>query len=168
MRSYTVHRRRRTIGDPEAEATATIFVREGFSWTALIVPPLWFLYHRMWLVLLFYLVVVGAVNAGLDALAVPGSVDTTVNIALQVIFAAEANDLRRWTLGRRRYDIVGIVVADSLADAETRYFRRWHDQLVAHQKAHAAGDEAQITFRHSSDEAAAGAAGGGRSPANAG
>ena len=152
MRSFTVHRRRRTIGDPEAEAAATIFVREGFAWAALVAPALWFLYHRMWLVLVGYLMVVVAVNVGLGALDLPGPANAIVHAVLQAMFATEANDLRRWTLARRGYDIVAVVIARSLVDAETRYFRRWHAELVADQKAHAAGNEARITFRHTASE----------------
>ena len=42
-----------------------MFVREAFSWRAALFAPLWMLVHRMWLVLLLYLIVVAALDLGL-------------------------------------------------------------------------------------------------------
>ncbi|NND48946.1 MAG: DUF2628 domain-containing protein [Rhizobiales bacterium] len=147
MRSYTVHRRRRTLGNPNAEADATVFVREGFSWLALLSPALWALYHRLWLVLLGFVVAVIGINLVITAAGFPEAANTVVSVAIHVLFAAEAQDFRRWTLTRRGYDVTSVVVAKNLDEAESRYFRGWCEAVNTHQAAHAAGDNVEISFR---------------------
>ena len=156
MRSYTVHRRRRTLGNPKAEADATIFVREGFAWFALLSPVLWALYHRLWLVLLGFVVVVLGVNLVMTAAGFPEAANTIVSIAFHILFAAEAQDFRRWTLARRGYDVTSVVVAKNQDDAETRYFRGWCEAVNTHQSEHAVGDGVDISFRSLKTEPAAG------------
>ena len=57
MAVYTVHqpplKKYEAAPDPERFA----FVRDGFSFWAFLLGPLWMLRHRMWLVLLGYIVV---------------------------------------------------------------------------------------------------------------
>ena len=36
-------------GSPEQRMEQAVFIRDGFSWPGLIVPPLWLLWHRLWL-----------------------------------------------------------------------------------------------------------------------
>jgi len=147
MRSYTVYRRVRSIGDPEAEARDTEFVREGFSWIAFVVPVLWLLYFRLWLVLLGFLVLAVALTAGLAALGAETWVRFAVQIALALMVGAEAHNLRRWTLARHGYEFVGVVLGRDQMEAETRYFRGWTRAILAHQAAQEAGDEVSISFR---------------------
>jgi hypothetical protein len=151
MKSYTVHRKRRTIGQPNAEADATVFVREGFSWPALLVPLLWAVYHRLWLVLLGYVVVAVGGNVLIAAAGFPSEVNFVASAAIQVLFAAEACDLRRWTLARRGFEVAALIVAKNEIEAESRYFRAWCDAISVHRAAHAAGDRMEISFRARSD-----------------
>ena len=53
MRAYTIHAR------PAGEA---VLVREGFSWGALLLPTLWFLWNRMWLVAFAHLLLAVALG----------------------------------------------------------------------------------------------------------
>lgn len=45
-------------GDDLRDAERVAFVRDGFSWLALLFPLLWLLWHRMWLVLVLWIAVV--------------------------------------------------------------------------------------------------------------
>jgi hypothetical protein len=123
MAVYTVH-------EPPLRAGATpeperfVFVRDGFSFAALLFGPLWMLRHRMWLVLLFY----GAVVALLAlVLRLHGSatVGAIVWALLALLLGFEAGTLRRFTLGRRGFGNIGIVVGDDLELAERRFFDAW-------------------------------------------
>ena len=62
MSVYTVHepplRRYDTAGDPDR----FVFVRDGFSFWAFLLGPLWMIRHRMWLVLIGYLLLVGGMQ----------------------------------------------------------------------------------------------------------
>ena len=59
MAVYTVHQPPARHADPLPDAERIVFVRDGFSFWAFLVAPWWMLWHRMWLVLLGYVVVSG-------------------------------------------------------------------------------------------------------------
>src|SRR5258708_20295949 len=69
MAVYTVHVPLSRDGASAPERF--VFVRDGFSFAALLFGPLWMLRHRMWLVLLAYALVVAALAL---VLHLPGSV----------------------------------------------------------------------------------------------
>ena len=56
MSVYTVHEPPRRAGAAAADVERFAFVRDGFSWWAFLLAPLWMLRHRMWLVLIGYVV----------------------------------------------------------------------------------------------------------------
>ncbi|VAW10355.1 hypothetical protein MNBD_ALPHA09-2203 [hydrothermal vent metagenome] len=146
MRTYTVHRPRRAAGNPELEAEQTIFVKEGFCWPALFVPALWFLYHRMWLVLAGFVVAMMVIGAISELLGIDPFFSGAIYIVVQAVVATEANDLRRWTLSRRGYEFLQVVHGSTLFEAETAYFTSWLAQTTA-TRAEETDNEAQIAFR---------------------
>jgi hypothetical protein len=123
MAVYTVH-------EPPPKAGATppperfIFVRDGFSFPALLLGPLWMLRHRMWLGLIGYAVVVVllALVLRLDGSATVGVIVWTL---LALLLGFEAGTLRRFALGRRGFRNIGVVVGDDLELAERRFFDAW-------------------------------------------
>ncbi len=101
MRAYTIH----------AHAShETVLVRDAFSWGALLLPTLWFLWNRMWLVAVLHLaglaILFATIGTGRAA-----EVGVWIILATQILVAMHARDLRRWTLGRRGFDFVGVVLA---------------------------------------------------------
>ena len=67
MSVYTVHEPPLRAGAAASDVERFAFVRDGFSWWAFLFAPLWMLRHRMWLVLIGYVVVVGVDrNSGAD------------------------------------------------------------------------------------------------------
>ena len=125
MAVYTVHepplRRYESLADPDR----FVFVRDGFSFWAFVFGPLWMLRHRMWLVLIGYIVVVGGLQVGLHQLEVPGEVASLVGVLVSLLVGFEAGTLRRFTLGRRRWSNVGVIVGDDREIAEQRFFDAW-------------------------------------------
>ena len=122
MKTYTVHMHNLS-GDAEQQAAEAVFVREGFSFWALLFPLIWLIVNRMWLVLGGYLVLVIALES-LSLLVgeiVPGVFVAT----LSLIIGFEAGQLRRWTLGRKGYRTIGIAAGRDLAEAERRFFDSW-------------------------------------------
>jgi hypothetical protein len=123
MAVYTVH-------EPPLRAGATpeperfVFVRDGFSFAALLFGPLWMLRHRMWLVLLGYGAVVVLLSLVLH-LHASATVGAIVWALLALLLGFEAGTLRRFTLGRRGFRNIGIVVGDDLDLAERRFFDAW-------------------------------------------
>ena len=120
MRCYTIH------AHPTHE---TVLVREAFSWGALLLPTLWFLWNRMWLVAVLHL-------AGLVFLSVAigggwaAGIGLWILLAAQILTALHARDLRRWTLARRGFDFMGVVLA---RDEESGFARlaTEHPDLLA-------------------------------------
>ena len=64
MSVYTVHEPPLRAADALAEPERFIFVRDGFYWWAFLLTPFWMLCHRLWLVFVIYLVVIGGARYG--------------------------------------------------------------------------------------------------------
>jgi Protein of unknown function (DUF2628) len=125
MPVYTVHqpslRRHETENDPARIA----FVRDGFSFWAFLLGPLWMLWHRLWLVLLGYCVVTVAIHFGLLKIAASPGVRGAVWLLIAILVGLEGSSLRRWTLWRRGWADMGVIVADDLNMAERRFYDAW-------------------------------------------
>jgi hypothetical protein len=120
MKAFTIYMPPDLSGDEAAERAA--FVKDGFCWPALFIPVVWLLWHRLWLVLVAYLIAVTAIGA-LQIIAGEGAV-TIILIAFAFYFAAEANNARRWSLSRHGWSRVGEAFGRNRAEAEVRYFTR--------------------------------------------
>jgi hypothetical protein len=116
-----------------------VFVKDGFAWPALIVPELWLLFRKMWIVFLIYV----AVGLGLTFLASKygGPLPWVALALVHLLFALEANQLRRFSLARRGYDFVG-VVEGRRREVELRFFGEWQPPFVPPAAAGEAGDAA--------------------------
>ena len=119
MATWTVHAPEGDLGDAIA-ADRLVFAREGFAWVALLLPFLWAPFHRLWLVLLGWLGVTVSIQA-VDHF-VDGSVGAILSFAFTLWFGFAANDLRRWTLERRGWRLVGVTSGSDLDEAEARFF----------------------------------------------
>jgi len=96
----------------------------GFHFWAFLLGPLWMLRHRMWLELIAYLLVVGAITFALRRLGIEGA-GFWIAFLIALLVGIEASSLRRWKLSRRRFSNLGVVVGDGLEDAERRFFDGW-------------------------------------------
>ena len=108
-----------------AAADRILFVREKFSWTALILAPLWLLWHRLWLGLLGWFAAEIIIGLVAWALMLDQTVTSIAAFIPSLLVALEGTELRRLKLQRRRYRYSGVVVAEDLEDAERRFFARW-------------------------------------------
>ena len=125
MAIYTVHEPPRRENETSPNPERFVFVRDGFYLWAFLLTPLWMLRHRLWLVLLAYIVLVGALDVGLVLLGAAPEATLAVNALLSLLIGFEAASLRRFTLGRRGWANVGVVVGDNLETAEQRFFDAW-------------------------------------------
>ena len=124
MPVFTVH----APVDSGADLAATdkfTFVRDGFHFWAMVASVLWLIWHRLWLALIGWIVVMVAIDVGLAALGAGGSAILCVNLLLALLMGFEAASLRRWTLSRRNWRQLDIVVAGDEEAAERRFFERW-------------------------------------------
>jgi hypothetical protein len=122
MRVYTVHAP--PVGDHRAaDPAAFVFIKEGFCWPALFFPGLWILFRRLWLVFLGFLIVTFGLGWLGDELG--GPLPGTIFILAWLLFAIEANGIRRWTLERRGWRPVGVATGTRVGDAEQSFFPAW-------------------------------------------
>ncbi|MTI44372.1 uncharacterized protein DUF2628 [Roseibium hamelinense] len=99
-----------------------IFVPDRFSVPAFAFSLIWIVFHRMWLVLLGYLVLTLALEIAASAI---GDLSPMVAaFAISAVFGLEAQALRRWSLERKGYSVVGMVCGSDQEEAELRFFRK--------------------------------------------
>lgn len=116
MRIYTVHA---PPDDPEAEERF-LFVKDGFCWPAFFLPIVWILWHRLWLTLIGYIIFI-LVVAWVGRLTGDNNA-MVVAVIGSLLFALEANDIRRWALASDEWRDMGGAVGRNLEEAEIRYF----------------------------------------------
>jgi hypothetical protein len=126
MAVYTVHEPPPKRYEASADPERFTFVRDGFHFWAFVLGPLWMLRHRMWWTLLGYVVVVGAAEFAMHVLGATTTVRVIVGLLLAFLIGFEAGTLRRFTLGRRGWSNVGLVIGDRDA-AERRFYDSWID-----------------------------------------
>jgi hypothetical protein len=115
MRFYTVHLR------PGGDAEDAVLVKEGFSWPALLLGPLWSLYRRLWLPSVLWLTAFVLLSAAARLWPQAGAWFGAAWLAFAVLFAAEANDARRRALARRGWREAGVVGGAGRDSAARRY-----------------------------------------------
>jgi len=137
MPVYTVHAP--SPGGADLRATDKfVFVRDGFHVWAMIFGPLWLLWNRLWLALIGWIVLTFAIDYALAKLGIGRGAIVLVDLVLMVLIGLEAATLQRWTLSRRKWRQLDIVLADNVDAAERRFFERWtarHRGVVNDQRA---------------------------------
>jgi hypothetical protein len=124
MPIYTVHAP--TADNAGIAATDRFaFVRDGFHFWAALLGPLWLAWHRLWLALIGWIVVMIAIDVGMARLGAGGTAIFLTNVLIALLMGFEASSIRRWTLSRRNWRQLDIVVADNQESAERRFFDRW-------------------------------------------
>ena len=124
MPVYTVHAPIANGADLAA-TDRFAFVRDGFHLWAAILGVVWLAWHRLWLALTGWIVLTAALDFGMVKLGVGGGAVLLVDILLALLLGFEAASLERWTLSRRNWRQLDIVVADDEEAAERRFFDRW-------------------------------------------
>ncbi len=101
------------------KAETTIFVRDGFSWLAFLLPPLWLAWHRLWVEAGLAFVVMGLLSTlgqwlGLDWAG------SALSLLVSLYVGLEGQGLRIAALRRRGWHEWGVIEADNLDDADIR------------------------------------------------
>jgi hypothetical protein len=112
-----------------ADPADLVFIKDGFCWPALFFPEIWLIVRRLWLVLILYVVVAVALIALSRVMS--GDWPGLLIVLARFLFALEANGLRRWTLERHGYRLVGVAEGRGLEEAELRFFSEWSEGASA-------------------------------------
>ena len=124
MPVYTVHAP--TASSAAIAATDKFaFVRDGFHVWAALLSVVWLAWHRLWLALVGWTVLVAAIHFAMGRFGVGNDTIFLVGVLFALLLGFEAASLERWTLSRRNWRQLDIVVADNEEAAERRFFDRW-------------------------------------------
>jgi hypothetical protein len=124
MPVYTVHAPQTANSDIRA-TDRFAFVRDGFHFWAFAFGPLWLVWHRLWLALVGWIIVVTALDLALRRAGVGSAATFAVDLLVALLMGFEAASLQRWTLSWRNWRQLDIVVANNEEAAERRFFDRW-------------------------------------------
>ncbi len=96
-----------------------LFVKDGFDWLAFLFPPVWALFHRLWLVLVAMVVFALLLFFAAEWFLLP-----VLLIYLPACgwLAFAAGSVRGFFLSRRGWREAGLVLAPDLQGAEQRFF----------------------------------------------
>ena len=124
MPVYTVHAP--VTGNASIAATDRFaFVRDGFHVWAALAGVVWLAWHRLWLALIGWIVVMAAIDFGMARLGAGGPTMWLTNGLIALLMGFEVASLQRWTLSRRNWRQLDVVVGDDEESAERRFFDRW-------------------------------------------
>jgi len=101
------------------------FVRDGFHVWAALLGVVWLAWHRLWLALIGWVVLMTVIDVAMVRFGISGAAVFLVDTLLALLLGFEAASLQRWTLSRRNWRQLDIVVADDEEAAERRFFDRW-------------------------------------------
>ncbi|RWH77249.1 MAG: DUF2628 domain-containing protein [Mesorhizobium sp.] len=98
----------------------TAFVRDGFSWLGFLVPPLWLLWHRLWIEAALAFVAMALLSMLAEGLSL-GLAGPLLSLLVSLYVGLEGQALWIAALRRRGWHEWGVVAAGSIDDADTRY-----------------------------------------------
>ncbi|OCC02640.1 hypothetical protein BA190_23425 [Labrys sp. WJW] len=122
MPSWFVFEPAKTAPDTLEAADKSVFVKDGFSFGAFLVTPVWLLWRRMWLVFLAWLGLQVALAVLTSTFSLDQRAAGIVSLLVSLCFALEANALRAWTMRRQGWRFTGIATGHTLQEAEQRHF----------------------------------------------
>ncbi len=125
MSVFTVHEPPLRAAEARSDPERFTFVRDGFYFWAFAITPIWMLWHRMWLVLLIYLIVAVGADSAMHYAGIGVGGVFVVGLLLSFLIGVEASTLRRFTLARRGWKNVGVVAGDGVEAAERRFYDAW-------------------------------------------
>jgi hypothetical protein len=100
-------------------------VRDGFHFWAMVLGPLWLLWKRLWLALIGWMIVTVGLEVAVAQLGGSRLALAAVGAIIAILTGLEASTLQRWTLSRRKWRQLDVVVGDDAETAERRFFDRF-------------------------------------------
>ena len=131
MPTYTVHAPPLKVGETASDPQRFLFVRDGFYFWAFLLAPIWLAVHRLWLVLLGYVIANASIGGIFYLTGVSAGLKFVSGLLVALLGGFEAATLWRWTLTRRGWQMLGFVIGDNNESAERRFFGEWEKHARA-------------------------------------
>lgn len=105
--------------DSSKKDNEVILIKQGFSFIAGFFNFFWALYHRMWLIAIFLMILSFVISA--DG---PSFIAYCVNLVILFIFGFFASEIREYYAIKSGYNLSDIILASSEEEAEVKYIER--------------------------------------------
>lgn len=125
MKTFSIYEPPKAASDRLDRAESLVFVKEGFTWTAMAFAPVWMLFNRLWLAFLAYLAALILIRTGAWAFNIGPATMNLAIIALHVLIGFEADSIKRLTLEWQGWNWAGTVAGRSASECERRFFDDW-------------------------------------------
>ncbi len=137
--TYTIHEPPDAAADRVDRASDLLFVKDGFHWLTALCPPFGLMIKRLWLELLGYVLIVGAIAGLLGWIGLNASWIALFVAALNFYLGFEVSSLERNYLDRKGWLPLGSVTGRNRSECERRFFETWlPDQpIITAAKSHA-------------------------------
>ena len=116
MKLFTV------LEPPDGQPERVAFIREGFSWAALLLTVLWALWHRMWVVAAVLFALTAALTVATNLELLGQGLASLVSFGISLLFGFEARALQVASLERAGFRRSGLIQASTREAAELAYF----------------------------------------------
>lgn len=125
MQIYTVHTKSRSPSFvlEKEEIERTVFVKEGFCWTAALFTVPWACWHHMWRHAAMLLVAALALYLVFEGMDIAAPLRTLVVLGALLIVGFEGNNWRREELEEKEYALTAVVAAENRDAAVFRYLK---------------------------------------------
>lgn len=131
MITCTVHEPLEPPRDRHERAESLVFVRDGFTLPAMMMPPLWCLANRAWAGLFIYVLAFLAILTLPWALGLSPAYSAVGVFALNLIYGLEGQEMKRASLDRRGWRMIGSVTGRNAEDCERRFLDAWLAETAA-------------------------------------
>jgi hypothetical protein len=125
---FNVYEPPEATGDRIDRAERLIFIRDGFHWWAALIPALWLLVKGLWLELIAFLVLAGALAWSLEAAGMTPAAASMVFVIVQIVIGFEASQIYAAALKRRGWREAGTVTGRNQDECERRFLATWLPQ----------------------------------------
>jgi hypothetical protein len=127
MTVYSVH----LPGQGVSNVVEAAFVREGFAPGAFWFGPFWLLRHTLWTGFAIWLALFFILLSALVAGALSAGATLFLILLMQILLGLEANRLLEAKLWNAGYNLVEIVAAPALDQAEATFYRHFEPPAAA-------------------------------------
>lgn len=125
MKSFTVHEKPSAPAERIDRAELLVFIKDGFNVFAGFLTPIWMVVNRLWIELFAYLALAALLVLVFDGLGVAASIRSTLLLGCNLLIGFEADSIRRWSLERRGWRLIGSVTGENGDVCERRFFENW-------------------------------------------